>query len=180
MDEVIEKDNERGKAEFYLATVTNWFPATSEAQIRLDGDDAKMTKKYKTACGSVNVDSRVVVMKMSGTYVILGAINEDTYSKDASTAATIASGFVFRTGGYVARWGKVVMVYIRFAPTSAKTTGTYHVCTLNSGYRPAIPADAQYWAGAGGYIDTNGMVYINGAAGDTSGTYAVYSTFILA
>ena len=180
MDEVIEKDNERGKAEFYLATVTNWFPATSEAQIKLDGDDAKMTKKYKTACGSVSVDSRVVVMKMSGTYVILGAINEATYRKDASVAATIASGFVFRTGGYVARWGKVAMAYIRFAPTSSKSSGTHHICTLNAGYRPIIPADAQYWAGAGGYIDTDGKVYVYGTPSDTSGNYALYSTFIIA
>ena len=179
-EEVIIKDNDRGKAEFYLATVENWYPSTREAQITLDGDDARMTKRYKTACGSVSVGSRVVVMKMSGTYVVLGAINETTYKRDISGVATAASGITLYSGGYVARWGKVAMLYLRFQVSETFSSTTKLIATLSEGWRPAIPADAQYWDGAGGFIDTSGRVYVYGNASSTSSYYTVYATYILA
>jgi len=65
---------ESGKAEFYLATVKRWNSTTKEANIQLDGQDSMSSKSYKTICGAVSVNKRVVVMKHSGTFVILGVI----------------------------------------------------------------------------------------------------------
>ena len=176
----IIRDDERGKAEFYLATVNNWYPDTQEAKITLDGDDTNMTKRYKTACGAVPVNSRVVAMKMSGTYVILGVISETTYKRNVADIATAASGITLYSGGYVARWGKAAMLYLRFQVSETFSSTTKLIATLNEGWRPAIPADAQYWAGAGGFIDTSGRVYVYGSASSTSSYYTVYATYILA
>lgn len=181
MDEdIVVNDGEIGKAEFFLATVMDVRTVTKDVQICLDGDDARMTKWYKTACGSVPVGSRVVVMKISGTYVILGAINETTYKTDIQNVATAESGIVFRNGGYVARWGKVAMLYLRFGITTTFSSTAKKLITLNNGWRPAIDSDAQYWAGNGGFIDTYGGAWARGGASDTSGTYALYATYILA
>lgn len=63
-------------AEFFLGTVT----AVSSAdgiQIQLDGQDEAMSKYYKmmiTGADWPTVGSRVVVMKHSGTYVVMGKI----------------------------------------------------------------------------------------------------------
>lgn len=63
-------------AEFLLGTVT----AVSNAngiRIQIDGQDEPMTKYYKmmlTGADAPSVDDRVVVMKQSGTYIILGKI----------------------------------------------------------------------------------------------------------
>lgn len=64
------------KAEFLLGTVT----AVSNAngiRIQIDGQDEAMTKYYKmmlTGADAPSVNDRVVVMKQSGTYIILGKI----------------------------------------------------------------------------------------------------------
>ncbi len=181
MDEdIIMKDDGLGKAEFYLATVTNVRTVTKEVQIQLDGDDSKMSKWYKVACGSVPVGSRVVVMKISGTYVVLGVINEEIYTTDIQNVATAADGIVFRSGGYVARWGKVAMLHLRFGPSTAFSSQEKKIITLNEGWRPAIIANAQYWAGAGAYINKSGEVWVYGSASSTTGNYVVYATYILA
>lgn len=63
-------------AEFFLGTVT----AVSSAdgvQIRLDGQDESMSKYYKMLITGANwpsVGDRVVIMKHSGTYVVMGKI----------------------------------------------------------------------------------------------------------
>ena len=183
MDEVIEKDNERGKAEFYLATVTNWFPATSEVQIKLDGDDSAMTKKYKTACGTVGSGSRVVVMKQSGTYVVLGSIGGTGGSyitNNISDIATAASGITLKSGTYYAQSGNVASLCILFTPTSTFSNTIKQIATLKSGKRPAIMSDAQFWSGNGAYIGSDGAIYVNGSATDTSGNYFLFSTYVIA
>ena len=77
-------------AEFLLGTVT----AVSNAngiRIQIDGQDEPMTKYYKlmlTGADAPSVDDRVVVMKQSGTYIILGKIGTPNQ----------ADGKVSRTG----------------------------------------------------------------------------------
>ena len=182
MDEdfVLPRENE-GSAELYLGTVTSWYYQDKLATIRLDGQDTEMTKKFKSACGELHSGSRVVVAKMSGTYVVLGVIDSDAYiTSNVSSVATADSGVTIESGGYFARWGKVAMLYLRFKPTTAWSTGPKVIATLKSGYRPAIPANAQYWSGVGAYINTSGQVTVNGGATSTSSIYTVYSTYILA
>lgn len=62
-------------AEFYLATVTAY--SSSGVKIRLDGQSEAMTKRYKMlqVGRPVAIGERVIVMKMSGTYVVIGAVN---------------------------------------------------------------------------------------------------------
>lgn len=145
MDEDITiKDDNRGKAEFYLATVTDWYPSTREAQIILDGDDSKMTKRYKTACGAVTVNSRVVVMKQSGTYVILGMLDAESSNAVEITTnssdifSSIASGFTVSNPMF-AKYGKVAMfTTIIRASAAGDTTGWKTWATLKSGKRPCV------------------------------------------
>ena len=62
-------------AEFYLATVTAY--ASTGVKILLDGQSEAMTKRYKMlqVGRPVAIGERVIVMKMSGTYVVIGAVS---------------------------------------------------------------------------------------------------------
>lgn len=79
--------------EIYLATVTSC--TTAGARIQLDGQDSAMTKLYKVLNTPRHLETgdRVVVLKISGTYVILGAVSlpqDKTYITDLPTTATTA------------------------------------------------------------------------------------------
>lgn len=93
-DDVIIRDDEQGKAEFYLATVKGW--STSGVRVQIDGQDSTMTKRFKQMlmCRPLKVGSRVVVMKHSGTYVVLGEIANPLpyyHPSDLSSSATLAN-----------------------------------------------------------------------------------------
>ena len=63
-------------AEFLLGTVTA-VSQTNGIRIRLDGQDAAMSKYYKmlnTGADAPGTGDRVVVMKHSGTYIVMGRI----------------------------------------------------------------------------------------------------------
>lgn len=66
-------DNSEQK--FLLATVTS-YSSTAGVQIRLDGETQAMTKKvkYLKTGESLSSGARVLVVKMSGTYVVLGQL----------------------------------------------------------------------------------------------------------
>ena len=102
MTDILEMDENAGAqapvTEFYLATVVAWSNADG-IQIRIDGQDKAMTKRYKMMlmCRPLHVGTRVVVMKQSGTYIVLGEIaNPNSWksitdlASDAGTAAIIA------------------------------------------------------------------------------------------
>lgn len=94
MDEEIIQ-NEKSEAEFFLGTVKAWSNAAG-VQVQLDGQDSPMTKRYKMMlmCRPLRVGSRVVVMKHSGTYIVLGEIsNPNSYKEIATleTGATLAT-----------------------------------------------------------------------------------------
>lgn len=74
MDEFVKTMNDTG-AEFFLATVTAY--STTGVKIRLDGQSEAMTKRYKMlqVGRPVAIGERVIVMKMSGTYVIVGVVD---------------------------------------------------------------------------------------------------------
>ena len=74
MDEFVQTMSDPG-AEFYLATVTAY--ASTGVKIRLDGQSEAMTKRYKMlqVGRPVAIGERVIVMKMSGTYVVIGAVS---------------------------------------------------------------------------------------------------------
>lgn len=62
--------------EVYLGTVITWNIADG-VKIQLDGDEAAMTKRYKQILTGrpLPVGARVAVLKLSGTYVVLGQVS---------------------------------------------------------------------------------------------------------
>ncbi len=92
MDEEAVNSKEQGKAEFFLGTVKAWSNAAG-VQIQLDGQDSPMTKRYKMMlmCRPLHLGARVVVMKHSGTYIVLGEISNPNSYKEISTLATGAT-----------------------------------------------------------------------------------------
>ena len=94
MDEEIVQ-NEKSEAEFFLGTVKAWSNAEG-VQIQLDGQDSPMTKRYKMmlVCRPLPVNARVIVMKHSGTYIVLGEISLPNSRKkmdNLATGATLAT-----------------------------------------------------------------------------------------
>ena len=86
MDEMTVQKNQN-EAEFFLATVTSY--SSSGMKIRLDGQSEEMTKRYKLMyVKPVPEGARVVVMKISGTYVVLGEVKYPLYKNTISDLAT--------------------------------------------------------------------------------------------
>ena len=82
MDEIFDFDavpetlGKTSGAEFYLATMTGGSNSTG-IKIRLDGDSSGSTKAFKilqTGREPPRTGDRVLVIKLSGTYVVLGKI----------------------------------------------------------------------------------------------------------
>ena len=85
---------EKSDTEFFIGTVKSWSSSTG-VQIQLDGQDSPMTKKYKQMlmCRPLKIGARVVVMKHSGTYIVLGEIAKPLpyyHPADLSSSATLA------------------------------------------------------------------------------------------
>ena len=103
-EEVLKED--KPETEFYLATVINW-SNDAGVQIQLDGQDAPMTKRYKMMlmCRPLNVGARVVVMKQSGTYIVLGEISKpNSWQRIADLASTAELSDVISTVNLMLSW----------------------------------------------------------------------------
>ena len=75
-EELIVEEPKPGQAEFYLATVSEG-TAGEGIKIILDGQDSAMAKPYKilvTGKSPPRSGERVLVVKISGTYIVLGAV----------------------------------------------------------------------------------------------------------
>ena len=74
MDEWDRKEQTQNGAEFFLATVVS-YSSTAGVKIRLDGQDEAMSKLYKRLYGTTySAGQRVLVIKLSGTYIVIGRI----------------------------------------------------------------------------------------------------------
>jgi len=85
---------DKTETEFYIGTVKNWSNVTG-VQIQLDGQDSPMTKRFKQMlmCRPLKIGARVVVMKHSGTYIVLGEVSKPLpyyHPSDLSSTATQA------------------------------------------------------------------------------------------
>ena len=78
--------------EFFLGTVGAWSNATG-VEITLDGESAAMTKRYKMMymCRPLHSGARVVVMKQSGTYIVLGEIGLPNSWKSIYTVSSLST-----------------------------------------------------------------------------------------
>lgn len=61
-----------GSGDFYLATVSQ--VTTSGIKIQLDGETEPMEKPYKRIY-TVRAGNRVLVLKMNGTFIVLGPLS---------------------------------------------------------------------------------------------------------
>lgn len=181
MDELLKDETTGGETEFFLATVTAWSDGKG-AKIRLDGQDTTMSKYYKTICGAVTAGARVVVMKKSGTFVVLGKLGMESADSveiitDVSKIfSSIKSGFSVSGATYV-RYGKVAMFTALFTPDHAGTTSDWTTwATLAEGKRPAATVAGNCQATTFCIINTNGSIqfsrqYSSGFGHRVSGIY---------
>ena len=102
MDEFISRPaadagNSAPNVEFYLGTVKAW-NQTDGMQIQLDGQSEPMQKRYNImyVCRPLKIGTRVIVMKISGSYIVLGEYGKpigfyrpETLSSNASLADVI-------------------------------------------------------------------------------------------
>lgn len=92
MDEFVKEEN-NGKAEFYLATMSSG--AMDEGiSFTIDGQSSPTSKKYRillTGKEPPRTGDRILVMKISGTYIVLGKIGTPSYWWNFSPLATSAS-----------------------------------------------------------------------------------------
>lgn len=96
MDELIlEKlpENEGSSpAEFYLGTVSAW-SVEAGASIKPDGQDSGSTKRYKVLQTGrpLKAGNRYLLMKQSGTYIVLGEVGMPTYWRQPTDLANDAA-----------------------------------------------------------------------------------------
>lgn len=190
MDEfLLEKETGAGSgdhsAEFYLATVTAWSSADGVA-IRLDGQDAAMTKRYKTvlACMPPAVGDRVVVMKLSGTYVVLGKIgkpNADVYFSATFSDFAEASADFTVTGANLVISGRVASLWIggTWNKTVSSSSTETVAFTMKSGFRPKVTSLARAWRNPNAILSWNGNMSYTGAF-NQGDNYTFLATYIIA
>ena len=186
MDEfLLEKETGAGgadhSAEFYLATVvTN---NSGKVKIKLDGQDSAMTKYFNSMCGPIAADTRVIVMKQSGTYVVLGPVaNPDMTTfgiSNASDIITLESGFTAASCWYV-QYGKVAMLFMNINVSTA-ITGTGAHGNTSQGRQRVGTFLLSYSHSYPGYINPgpNGDVWFTGSMA-VGNNYYMYATYILA
>ena len=71
MTDTGDKNITSGAAEFYLATVVQ--VATTGIRIQLDGQSQALEKPYRRIY-TVRTGDRVLVLKMNGTFIVIGPL----------------------------------------------------------------------------------------------------------
>lgn len=92
LDPVPQEGTPNNSAEFYIGTVNTWNVA-SGATILLDGQAQATEKRYKVLQTSrpLQENKRYLIMKQSGTYIIIGEIGMPTYWRRISDLASGAA-----------------------------------------------------------------------------------------
>lgn len=166
-------------SELSLATVISSNSTNGTVYIQFDGMTGSSGKAYKALSSAfpLEVGSRVVVMKQSGTYVVLGKISgasvfpismggsgqsqvdsTSVISDIATAGANITLSFA-----YYSQWGKIAMIEINATATANISSGSV-IFTLVSGKRPALESSAQVWLSTSltSVIRQNGEVLLGG------------------
>lgn len=92
--------------EFYLGTVTAWSNDTG-VEIQLDGQDSPMTKRFKMLQipRPVHTGERVVIMKQSGTYIVLGVVGSpNSWQKIPDLASTASTTDIINKINAILAW----------------------------------------------------------------------------
>lgn len=183
MDEILlpELIGETSSAELLLATVY----AVDSVGIRLifDGQTAASQKKYRVLqTGAViYAGDRVVVMKQSGTYVVLGAIKpgRGLWSASAITDVLTASSIFTVTSGSFAKCGNLACLNVTGKWTEAKSTSAeYTAFTMKSGYRPFVTCAARAWRNSSAILYYTGDMKYYGTFAQNDG-YTFLCTYLM-
>lgn len=172
MDELLSSEiaeEHRANAEIFLADVAgideNGFTLT------FDGQTVATQKKYCRieGSGALTVGDRVMVVKNSGTYIILGKItteNGGSSSKgsDSTVANIITASLGFSMSAATYTWdGDISMLYVKAYVITAVTTATWkQVGTVVAGRRPASNVAVIESMGRGARLSANGKLEVYG------------------
>ncbi|HCG59612.1 MAG TPA: hypothetical protein DEV97_06370 [Lachnospiraceae bacterium] len=202
-----EYKSEEKRAEFVLAIIGTADSDAGTATLILDGMTSAMQKQYKVLSSAWPLASgdRVVVMKMSGTYVVIGKFGtaEDpdpdpdpdpptdilpvekggtgvsgiVMETTAANIFTPKSGITINNASFVS-WGKIAQLHVNFSPS---TSSTFIILgTVLSGKRPKIISFGGATGTSGGtavvYTDGNTYVYGSYTAGSN---YSMGLTYLL-
>ena len=188
-------------AEFMLATLTNVYMSLGTAKIQIDGMTSENAKTYRVLANAwpLSAGDRVVVLKMSGTYLILGKISNTgasalpiglggsgqtgtTFTSTNDDIATAETGWTISSAVY-SQWGKVAMVNISAKTTASVSTGALNpIAKLISGKLPRYqtPATALPDSYGPAFISMSGEVCLLDIQTLASGkAVTINSTYIL-
>lgn len=154
------------QAEFLLATINSI--STTGITLIFDGQSTASQKKYKNInnMDQYAVNDRVVVMKLSGTYIILGKLSATAYpvykTTTASDIISAGTGFSIVTAAYY-RYGRMGMLYIQAKATAASSDNTWKTLgTLVSGKSPSYKLLMKELNGRTNCLYDNGELKIYG------------------
>lgn len=159
-------------AELLLATVDSG--NSSGVTLVFDGQSSASQKRYRILqTGAIlYAGDRVVVMKHSGTYVVLGAVKagRGLWTPSAITDVLTASSIFTITSGSFAKCGNLASLYVAGKWTQAESTAAeYTAFTMKNGYKPYMTSAARAWRNANAILYYTGEMKYNGtfAANDS-------------
>lgn len=181
-----------------LATVAGVY---SDGLSLIPDDQAEATQKhYKylaSAYPAPAAGDRVVVMKMSGTYIVMGSLGESgpapilpiskggtgqaatTKTRDQTGIVTMETGFTLGEFS-LTKWGNVVQVYFSVISNDGTSTGSRVVGTFSEAFCPmGHILLTPYTTSRVGYISQNGAISINGILAPSQ-EYFYSATYLLA
>lgn len=202
MSENVFLMNEDGKgiqqSEFLLATIVTADGSAGTATILLDGMTAANVKPYKALVSAwpLAQGDRVVVMKLSGTYLIVGKIGnapstdyepafnvlsiskggtgQSRVTTTSGTASIITAGTgVSIFGAYFKKWGHLGHLLLHGTATAAAvSSSTAAIGTLLPAFRPieTVIYAENYRGKSGAIYSGTGAITLNENITSTSGS----------
>ena len=182
--DIPQKLNKAPETDFYIATVAG--VSSSGVRLLFAGESSATSKYYKCLdSANVSTGDRVVAMKQSGTYIVLGTIgrsgsdNVEITTNSSDIFSSITSGFTVLNPVF-AKYGKVAMFTTLIKASSAGSTTDWKVwATLKSGKRPCMVTLAKCQATNFCEINTNGQIQFS-LKESANYNYRISATFLLA
>lgn len=175
--------NQAPETDFYIAMAVD--VNSNGVRLLFAGDGGATTKYYKCLnSASISIGQRVVVMKISGTYVVLGTIgggsgDVEIITNTSDIFSSITSGFTV-SSPRLARYGKIAMfTTLITASTAGDTTNWKTWATLKDGNRPCIQTLANCQATTYCIIGTDGTIKFS-LKESADYQYRISATYILA
>lgn len=198
MDENVFLNEEKSEVEstLLLATIGSASSSAGTATIKFDGESETSAKAYKVlrSAWPLSAGDRVVIMKQSGTYVIIGKIGNaaalpislggsgQTGASKTTTIAQIATAGTNMniTGATFYQWGKLAMLAIDGKATDAISGGST-IFTVVSGKRPALNSSAQVWLSTSNtaVVKINGEITLAGSGLSSGGAVTILACYLL-